>query len=457
MSDFKNDKYLFLSFGALLLLLSLVLVQSYLPQVAIVAILVALLGIFYIKPEVGMYLTAFLLPASEWLFSIGSFSASLIEFLFLLVLLSYALKLLDPAKLKTVRWPIIGAFALFFVASILSSLFSANVASALWFSIRWFLFLYLAYIFLPFNLINDSKVLRRVLVCLSLSGFLVAVMGLLSLFQQDWSSNLFRVKPLAVFGVFIIGDNHNALAEILVLTSFIVLALKYWFTSLRLGRILDLVFLFFILIALGTLSRTAWIAIFLQVAFYFGYDFFFIKKRRLDFKYVIIGLIFMLIISLPLINRMANLQEANTSSTASRVLLTQIAVDAFAQRPLLGYGPGTYISLVDNNIRFRAQYGDPIDSHGLGQKVLAEIGGLGVITFAIFTLFIFVKFFKALIKYPRQAKLLLPLITSSFGIFFFQFFSTSYYKGRVWFPIALTLITIRLIEEKYEQHRRTQD
>jgi len=453
----KSDKFLFLSFGALLLLLSLVLAQSYLPQVAIAAIVVALIGIFYIKPQVGMYLAALFLPASEWLFSINNLSAAIIEFLFLLVLFSYALKLLDPQKLKTVRWPVFGAFLLFFLAAILSSLFSDNIITSLWFSIRWFLFLYLAYIFLPFNLINNSKVLRRVIIFLSTAGFLVAVMGLLSLFQQNWSSSFFRVKPLAVFGIYVIGDNHNALAEILVITSFLVLSLKYWFTGLRIGRILDLIFLFLVLIALGTLARTAWLTVFLQITFYFGYDFFFIKKKRLDFKYVLIGLIFLLIISLPLINRMLSLQEANTGSTASRLLLTQISVQAFLEHPFVGHGPGTFIDLVDSNIRFRANFGDPLDSHGLGQKILAELGSLGVVTFAIFCFFIFWKFWKALQKYPSQAKLLLPLITSSLGIFFYQFFSTSYFKGRVWFPIALTLVAIRLIEEKYEQHRQSKN
>ncbi|MEI7451828.1 MAG: O-antigen ligase family protein [Candidatus Falkowbacteria bacterium] len=452
MFKFKNDNLLFLSFGALLLLLSLILVQSYLPQIIIIAIVMALIAIFYVKPEVGMYLTAIFLPVSEWLFSIGNFSAALIEFLFLLVLIAYSVKLLDPHKLKSVKWPAIGAFLLFFSASILSALFSKTISASLWFSVRWFLFLYLAYIFLPFNLINNSKILRRVIIFLSLSGLLVALMGLWSLIQQDWSSSIFYAKPLAIFGVYPIGDNHNSMAEILVLSSFLILSLKYWFTGLRVGRIIDILFLFFVLIALATLSRTAWIVIFLQVAFYFGYDFFVVKKRRLDLRYTLITIIFLLTISLPFVNRISNM-EINQGSTASRLLMTEIAIKAFWAHPILGTGPGSYVSLVANNIRFTANYGDPLDSHGLGQKVLAELGGLGVITFAFFCLFIFVKFFRALRKYPRQVKLLLPLITSSLGIFLFQFFSTSYYKGRVWFPIALTLITIKLIEEKHEQHR----
>jgi len=455
MFKIKIDNLLFLSFGAMLLLLSLILAQTYLSQTMIVLIVIILIAIFYVKPEVGMYLTAFFLPVSEWLFSIGNFSAAFIEFLFLLVLISYTVKLLDPHKLKEVRWPVIGAFALFFFAAILSALFSDTVIASLWFSIRWFLFLYLAYIFLPFNLINNSKTLRRVIIFISLSGFLVAVMGLWSLLQQDWSTGIFYAQPLAVFGNYIIGDNHNLMAEILILTSFWLLSLKYWFNGLRVGRIIDVLFLFFVFIALATLSRAAWIVIFFQVAFYYGYDFFVIKKRRLVLRYTLIVLVFFLTISLPFVNHLSNM-ELSPGSTASRLLLTEISIKAFLAHPVLGTGPGSFVTLVTNDTQFRADYGDPLDSHGLGQKVLAEMGALGVITFAIFILVIFIKFFKALRKYPRQVKLLLPLITGTTGLFFFQFFNTSYYKGRVWFPIALTLITIRLIEEKYEQHRRNQ-
>jgi O-antigen ligase len=94
------------------------------------------------------------------------------------------------------------------------------------------------------------------------------------------------------------------------------------------------------------------------------------------------------------------------------------------------------------------KYGDPLDSHGFGQKVLAENGILGTISFLLFVVVIFSRIYSGVVNNREDHKLLLPLFISSFGIFFYQIFNTSYYKGRVWLPITIALVAVNLISNK---------
>jgi len=396
----KSDKVVIISFGLALLIGALAFAEGYLALVLLAILLFAVIGVFYIKPEVGIYLMALCLPITDWMFNYKDFSVSFIETIALLLIVAYALHLLDPGKLKKLRFPLFFTFFLFFLATIISSLSAKYISPSLWFSVRWFLLFYLAYILLPYNIINSAKIFKKTTIFLSVSGVLVAFMGAASLFFQDFSDNFFRVQPLSIFGIYPIGFNHNSLAEFLVVTSFIILSLKYWFKDARSKKIINLVFLFMVLVAIGTFSRTAWLAVALQFMLYFGYDFFFVKNKRMQSREVIMALALLLIVSFPLVQRMTTLQEANTSSTANRLLLTQIAWRAYVAHPFTGYGPGTFVGLVDDNTRFRAQYGDPLDSHGLGQKVIAELGTLGLLTFALFCGSMFYKFYKALKRYP---------------------------------------------------------
>jgi len=141
------------------------------------------------------------------------------------------------------------------------------------------------------------------------------------------------------------------------------------------------------------------------------------------------------------------------SSTENRLLLTQIAWRALAAQPLVGYGPGTFVTLVENNVRFTAKYGDPLDSHGVWQKLIAEVGSLGTAAFALFVGLIFWNLYRALKIYKREAQLLLPLTVAVLGGFIYQWFNTSYYKGKLWVPIAVALAGMNLLKQKYVQKR----
>jgi O-antigen ligase len=106
---------------------------------------------------------------------------------------------------------------------------------------------------------------------------------------------------------------------------------------------------------------------------------------------------------------------------------------------------------VGDNIRFGANYGDPLDSHGIWQKIIAENGFFGVLTFLIFITLLFRQLYRAIKKYRAEAGLLLPLAVGALGGFVYQCFNTSYYKGKLWLPIAVALVAVKLITMKYER------
>ncbi len=304
---------------------------------------------------------------------------------------------------------------------------------------------YLGYIWLPVNLIKEKRILRNCLACFVISGLLVSFMGLISLTQQDWHNEFVRIRPVGISGIYPIGDNHNLIAEVLIVAIFFSLALKYWFKSGRAKRIINLSVVFLSLVLLGTFSRAAWLVLFIQVLIYLFY------KNRKSIKKIILPLVLALIIISPLIFYMVKFQqeyEIGVSSMENRLLMTEISWQAFRQKPFFGQGSGEFINLVANNIRFRAKYGPPLDSHGIWQKILAENGLFGILTFLVFVYCIFSLFYKAVKKYKFDLQLLLPLAIGSLGIFLFEFFNTSYYKGKLWLPIALTLAAVYLIREK---------
>ncbi|MFA5644636.1 MAG: O-antigen ligase family protein [Patescibacteria group bacterium] len=446
----KNRYWIVLFLGILFFLAIILSSYSYLISFLLI-LLFFLFLLFFLSPLFVVYLIALFLPVTGFALTYSPLEIPFIDLLSLLVLSSFLIRHIYiyffSLEKEKIKFPQGGAFLFFFLATLLSGLFSKDIFDSLWYSFRWILFFYLAFVVLPFNTIKNLVNLKRVLTFISLGGFLVALMGLVSLFLQDWQDSFFRVKPLFLFGDWIFGENYNLLAEFLILSSFIVLSLKYWFNSFRISRFLNVLAVFLIFINFLTFGRTAWITIFLQIFIYLAIEFLLIKKRKIILKEFILVSFLALILIAPFFVKMLSLQEANVSSTENRLLLTQISWSSFWERPLVGHGSGSFVSLVEDNIRFVAKYGDPLDSHGFGQKVLAENGILGTIAFLLFLFFIFRKIYLGLISNQKDYKLLLPLFVASFGGFFYQLFNTSYYKGRVWLPIAIALIAVELIDK----------
>ncbi len=417
-----------------------------------------LLGLFIYRPKVGLYLMALTLPVIGFDLKFFGLEIPPIDFIALLLFFAFAFKtlyslLFKPNEKLKIKWPLFLPFILFLGISFLSSIFSGNPYYSLWYFCRWPLFLYLAYVFLPYNLIRDQKTLKKVIIAATASSLVVLFFGFLSLYGQDWRDSFFRIRSLSLGGIFPFGENHNLIAEFLNFGVFFILSLRILAKDKRFKRFLDIAFFLSVLGIIMTFSRSGWIILAAQSLVYIGLYF---RDKKVKARELIVAGLLLIILVSPLFIKMTRLQAENVSSTENRWLLTEISLEAFSEKPILGYGSGYFIRLVESNVRFRAKYGAPIDSHGVLQKVLAENGLLGLLAYIFLLLVLLKTFYLALKKYHHKFPWLAPLIIGATGSLFFQFLNTSYYKGKVWLPIVLVLLSIKLLEtnEKNETGKK---
>lgn len=427
------------------------LVSQMYPELSLLIIVsVAFLFILSAKLEWGLYLMAFFLPVIDWHFVFYRFEIPFIDLLALLVLTAFIIRkayiLFFKKEDFSLVWPIFWPFVFFFSAIMISGVFSDYPTSSVWYGIRWVLFPYLAYVLMPVNIIKKGRVLKKTLFFFFVSGVVVSLMGMASIFIGE-GMEFVRVRPLAIFGIFPLGANHNLIAETLVVTSFFTLAFSLWLKNERLKKIINVLVIAQGVVLLATFSRAGWIALFCQVLLYL-----FIKGRE-TFKKALPVFLLVIILSFPLMAYMYRLQNeysVGVSSTENRLLMYQIAWEGFKERPLLGQGSGDFLELVNQNIRFRAQYGKPLDSHGVWQKILAENGLLGLFAFVFLVLVIFKELSRELILVRKKRRKMLLLLTSAavLGIFVMISFNTSYYKGKLFLPIGISLAIVNMIKEE---------
>jgi len=436
-------------FGMALLIFSQTINQS---GAIFLAAIVFLLAAFSLFPQAGLYLTILALPLINWDFYARGLVIPAVDLVAAIALIGFLFRSLADRLFSTtikvkIILPYFKYFLIFFIVALVSSIISKYPLEAIWYTLRWILFFYLAYVVVPVNIITTEKRLRYSIILLVISASAVALMGLASLFFQDWQNTFVRIQPILLFDIYPIGQNQNLIAEFLVVVVFAVLALKYWRGTVLRNKLITIFSIVLAVVALGTFSRAAWIALALGLFLYFIY-----QSKEFKRRYIIPALLSLIFI-VPFAFYMVKLQsqfDIGVSSTENRLLLTQISVQAFKDEPFFGKGSGMFYRLVEENIRFRAKYGEPLDSHGMWQKVLAENGALGVISFAAFCLVLFWSIHRGLmfLRPKRELKLVLPLVLGALAGFVFQIFNTSYYKGKMWLPIGLVLAAIYLFTNK---------
>lgn len=454
----KDNKFLL---GILILpvIFFLFYLLSYLPLQASL-VLAAFLFVFILiaKIEFGLYLMAFFLPVIHWDFYIWKLQIPLIDLISVFVLTAFfvryfMLTYLGPEEMRpkiTLVFPKI--FSFFFLAVIFSSFFSSTPLDSLWYGVRWILFFYLAYVILPVNIIRSEKTLKNILITIVLSATLVSIMSLASLYGQDWRNEFVRIKPIPIAGIFPFGENQNLIVEVCLPALFYVLALMQMINGPRITRFLNLVFLLLASVLVGTFSRGGWIALAVCLFVLVVY------RYRQNIRHLLLPVFISLLILTPIFYYMYLMQTdyyIGVGSNQSRILSTQIAYNAFIDRPWLGNGSGEYMNIIANNVRFRAKFGDPLESHGVFQKIMAENGGLGLAGFTMFISSVFIFFYKSIKRLKKYDLLYLNLVLGASSIFIFEVFNTSYYKGKLWFPIALALLgaNIYLNKEKQEYEK----
>jgi O-antigen ligase len=309
------------------------------------------------------------------------------------------------------------------------------------------------FVVLPYNAINSKKVLMNVFWSLFSVGIFVALMGLWSVLFPAGTGLFRRAVPLSIFGISILGTNHNLIAEVLISVIPIGFILIWETKEIFIKKLLIVGVLLMSVVNLLTFSRTGWIALAFELLILV-----LIRYRKNIRSLFELGLVALLILSpLVLYGYIFMTSEIVRSSNLNRIALTKIALEAFAKHPVIGAGAGTFVEQVARDRWYIADFGSPLEAHGVVQKLLAETGLLGFLTFFALLGYIILRLVKVYNSLPRESSykyILLALILSSGGSIIFQLFNTSYFVSKLWLPLGVALAAARLAEEKMRVERQ---
>ncbi len=350
-------------------------------------------------------------------------------------------------------WPLLGAWLLL-VGAHMISVFSGAAPDPLLvlkFSLRPLLWVYVWSILLPVNLIKTKKHLITTLWTLLGVGVLFALQGLWSLqFGSDDQTALPRAHPLSIFGVFPIGINHNVLAEWMSYLAPVGFALAVLVKKQSLRRIAYAIAGLTALVAILTFARSAWITLGVQILFLSLT----IWRPFLRRKPALIAWGAVMAIPLLLFMGFFMMQSGVQSSTDSRAMLIGIAWSLFVGSPWLGVGAGTFVDRVSSVWLFQYEYGGPLDSHGVIQKVMAETGIVGLAAFAYVIVAVGRTFYagwKGLTQKKEEEKAYMYLLAGAIGAFVYQLFNTTYWSPKLWLPVGIALVAARVLRSEKEE------
>lgn len=322
-------------------------------------------------------------------------------------------------------------------------------AGALKYFLRPILFFYLVWIALPQQIVLNKLALKKSTVIFLATGIIAALMGVVSLFFKEAAFGfLTRVTPIGLGSFYPFGWNQNVLAEVLVATAPLAAYFMWRAEAVRARKWYFVSFAMITATALLTFSRAAWIALAAEGILYM----FFYKKVSWS-EFARSSGTALLIFS-PLILYMVVFIRSPIviSSNATRFDLSGIAWSAFKEHPLLGNGVGSFMPLVGETRVFGLEYGDPLDAHGVLQKLIAEVGLFGTLAFMVFVCWCLTRVWRAWNERSANSAsraLLFCLFLSAMGSFVFQLFNTSYYGAHLWLPVGLALTAARLFESHH--------
>lgn len=452
--------FLILFIGSLLLIFGL----NITPFFVIGAILGLILAYRY--TYFCFYLAIFLLPFLGVTVSIptgslaigerafgGTIDLFLGEVIILFVLGAWALKIFFLwYKRRDKGWqpklPLLKSYAGLILAHLVSvfSPYRPDPVLVLKFVMRPVVFCYLAFIALPANLIRSVRRLKAVLGIMMVVGTIAAVNGLVSLaLVESPGSIIRRAQPIALFGTNPIGDNHNVLAELLLATGPLTLALGAIAKKQSTRRVLFALAAIQTLVALLTFARTAWLVFFAQIVFLLATEWREAVKKHLAAVFALA----MLLLPLGLLQLQFSFSDTAQSSNSTRWMLTDIAYQSFLQYPWIGSGAGTFLWQVGSARIFYQEFGDPLDAHGFIQKLAVETGLVGLLAYAVFVIALILWARPRLAELKGSARLAgFGLVTAAGGAVCYQFLNTAYWSAHMWLPIGIMVAGLMVLQFK---------
>lgn len=318
------------------------------------------------------------------------------------------------------------------------------------FVLRPVIFCYMAFVALPVNLIRSARRLKTVLGIMMVVGMIAAVNGLVSLGTAQASDSIVpRAQPIALFGTNPIGENHNVLAELLLATGPLTLALGALVKKQSTRRVLYALAATQTLVALLTFARTAWLVFLAQIVFLLATEWRAAVKKHLAALFALA----LLLIPLGLLQLQFSFSQTAQSSNSTRWMLTDIAYQSFLEYPWIGSGAGTFIWQVGSARIFYQEFGDPLDAHGFIQKLAVETGAVGLVAYAVFLIFLILWAKKNLSGLKGNARLAgFAMVTSAGGAIGYQFLNTAYWSAHMWLPMGIMLAGLMVLNVRENEN-----
>ncbi|MFA5185815.1 MAG: O-antigen ligase family protein [Patescibacteria group bacterium] len=375
----------------------------------------------------------------------GSVDVFLVEIAMFVVIAAWALRLiLYWWGRHDTNWrpnlPLFKQYLVLFFAHVISMFSGAlpDKTFTLQYSLRPVLFDYVAFVALPVNLIRSRRRLMATLGVTVSVGMAAALSGFVAVLMPPDSSLIFgRAYPLPIFGVSLLGQNFNELAEVMVYSTLFAWALAVLAKNPRLKRIFAAVAIFQFAIGILTFTRTFWIVSILQFAFLCLTDWRRTFKRYVP-RFMLAG-----ILLLPFVIGVLIYAGSHTaqSSNDARLMLSEISWLYFKDNPIVGSGAGSFISRVGATEVFSREFGSPLDSHGFMQKLAFETGLVGLLAFFILAASYVMKIREAgrWMEQNQAAKAFWLIVAGAGGAFTYQLFNTDYWTGKMWLPIGIAL------------------
>lgn len=424
------------------------------PQYIIAADLIVLalmLAVHFI--DIVFYLMIFFYPFVAWEFKIGTLNLPYVDLFALLVFGAWLIKKLitwtKTSHIGARDFPALGSALFFLVVSAISIIHNDNVLLGFKYWLRPLLFFYLMFLVLPYDMIKTQKRLFVVLRIMFVVGILVMIMGLFSVATAEGGWFAHRAVPYSFWGFSPLGGNHNAVAEVLIVTIPIAMIFILDERRPKVKNWLVLILGALMMTTILTYSRSGWLAVLVEFIIILAVYY------RKKWGKQITGFVILCLVVLPIIFYFSLFQNLNLIqlSNSNRLMSSQISMDYFAQHPIIGNGLNTFQALLGSSFVYFIDFGDPLDSHGFAQKLLVETGALGLLGYLGILFYCFRKYVACYrtAETEKNKNMILAFMMMLVALVVFELFSTSYFIARMWLPIGIGLAGAKILSMKNEQ------
>jgi hypothetical protein len=375
----------------------------------------------------------------------GSVDVSVGEAVLFFVLAAWAVKLIRLwRKRRDHNWqprlPLLASYATLVGAHVVSALsrLLPDPILVLKYSLRPVALAYLAYIALPVNLIRSRRRLVAILGVVAAVGIFGAITGVIAMFFPAAGGVLGRARPLPIFGIHPLGENHNQLADLLVFTVPFTLAVARLLKDRVSARVVVGLAGFQFIVGLLTFTRTIWLIFGVELVLFAATVWRPLVRAYMSRIILTLALLFPLGVAMTLYT----VSDTAKSSSSTRNMLTEISLDMFRSSPLIGGGAGTFVDRVGATRVFVLEYGDPLDAHGFIQKLSAETGLFGLAALCLLLVQAVVRTRRALhdlVQGSAWYDVSILLISGAGGAFAYQLLNTEYWSSKMWLPIGILL------------------